>query len=69
MLVVDSQVHIWKNIMLPPIHRQVETYSKDDLLEEMETAGVDAVLLHPPGAVAGGSGGSGIVVIRYKYQN
>jgi predicted TIM-barrel fold metal-dependent hydrolase len=55
MLIVDSQVDIWENIMLPPIHRQVETYSKDDLLEEMETAGVDAVLLHPPGAVPGGN--------------
>ena len=41
--------------MLPPIHRQVETYSKDDLLAEMETAGVDRVLLHPPGAVPGGN--------------
>ena len=54
MLVVDSQVHIWENVMLPPIHRQVETYSKDDLLQEMKTAGVDAVLLHPPGAIPGG---------------
>ncbi|MCH2549002.1 MAG: amidohydrolase [Alphaproteobacteria bacterium] len=55
MLVVDSQVHIWENVMLPPIHRQVETYSKDDLLQEMKTAGVDAVLLHPPGAIPGGN--------------
>ncbi len=55
MLVVDSQVHIWENVMLPSWHRQVETYSKDDLLAEMETAGVDAVLLHPPGAVEGGN--------------
>ena len=49
MLIVDSQVHIWENVILPPWHRQRETYSKDDLLAEMETAGVDAVLLHPPG--------------------
>jgi predicted TIM-barrel fold metal-dependent hydrolase len=55
MLVVDSQVHIWQNIMLAPIHRQVMTYSKDDLLAEMATAGVDAVLLHPPGATPGGN--------------
>jgi predicted TIM-barrel fold metal-dependent hydrolase len=53
MLVVDSQVHIWEKTMLAPIHRQVETYSKDDLLAEMATAGVDAVLLHPPGATPG----------------
>ena len=49
MLVVDSQVHIWENGLLPPWHRQVETFSKDDLLAEMAAAGVDAVLLHPPG--------------------
>ena len=55
MLVVDSQVHIWENFMLPPIHRQRETYSKDDLLAEMATAGVDAVLLHPPGSIPGGN--------------
>lgn len=55
MLIVDSQVHIWENIMLGPHHRQVETYSKDDLLAEMATAGVDAVLLHPPGSVPNGN--------------
>jgi predicted TIM-barrel fold metal-dependent hydrolase len=55
MLIVDSQVHIWENVMLPAWHRQIETYSKDDLLAEMETAGVDAVLLHPPGAIEGGN--------------
>ena len=55
MLIVDSQVHIWENVMLPEWHRQIDTYSKDDLLAEMETAGVDAVLLHPPGAVEGGN--------------
>lgn len=46
MLVVDSQVHIWENVMLPAWHRQIETFSKDDLLAEMAEAGVDAVLLH-----------------------
>ena len=55
MLIVDSQVHIWENVMLPPIHRQVETFSKDDLLAEMSDAGVDAVVLHPPGTIPGGN--------------
>ncbi|MSO81382.1 MAG: amidohydrolase [Alphaproteobacteria bacterium] len=55
MLIVDSQVHIWENTKLTPIHRQVETFSKDDLLAEMKTAAVDAVLLHPPGAVPNGN--------------
>ena len=55
MLIVDSQVHIWQDVMLNKTHRQIETYSKDDLLAEMATADVDAVLLHPPGAWPGGN--------------
>lgn len=55
MLVVDSQVHIWENIMLNALHRQVQTFSKDDLLQEMAEAGVDAALLHPPGSWEGGN--------------
>ena len=55
MLIVDSQLHIWKGVMLNKTHRQVETYSKDDLIAEMATADVDAVLLHPPGSWAGGN--------------
>jgi len=36
MLIVDAQVHIWANNKLTnPNHRQVENYSKDDLLREM----------------------------------
>lgn len=53
MLIVDSQVHIWEGGVIGPHHRQVETFSKDDLLAEMAEAGVDAVLLHPPGSVPG----------------
>jgi predicted TIM-barrel fold metal-dependent hydrolase len=49
MLIVDSQVHIWNTGKLPtPIHRQVPVFSKDDLLKEMDEAGVDAAILHPP---------------------
>jgi predicted TIM-barrel fold metal-dependent hydrolase len=55
MLVVDSQVHIWENILLSPIHRQVETFSKDDLIAEMAEAGVNRVLLQPPGSTPGGN--------------
>lgn len=54
MLIVDSQVHIWKDVLLNKLHRQVETFSKDDLLAEMKAAEVDAVLLHPPGTWSGG---------------
>jgi len=50
MLIVDAQVHIWaNNTPTNPNHRQVATFSKDDLLKEMDEAGVDAALIHPPG--------------------
>ena len=50
MLVVDAQVHIWANNKpTNPGHRQVATFSKDDLLKEMDEAGVDAAVIHPPG--------------------
>jgi predicted TIM-barrel fold metal-dependent hydrolase len=55
MLIVDSQVHIWINTKMREIHRQIPTYSAEDLLAEMETAGVDRVLLHPPGNVPNGN--------------
>jgi predicted TIM-barrel fold metal-dependent hydrolase len=48
MLIIDSQVHIWKSGTPVPIHRQIPSYTKDDLLREMDGAGVDAALLHPP---------------------
>src|SRR5579864_334959 len=50
MLIVDAQVHIWSHgpPNRPP-HRQVESFSVDELLSEMDAAGVDAALLHPPG--------------------
>ena len=49
MKIVDAQVHIWANHKpANPNHRQVETFSADDLLKEMDAAGVDAALIHPP---------------------
>ncbi len=48
MLIVDSQVHIWQNGKMPSHHRQIPTFSKDDLLAEMDEAGVDAALICPP---------------------
>jgi len=49
MLIVDAQVHIWsggkpKNAN----HRQVEQFTADDLLKEMDEGGVNAALIHPP---------------------
>ncbi len=49
MLIVDAQVHIWgSGKPTNPNHRQVERFSKDDLLKEMDEAGVDAAVIHPP---------------------
>ena len=34
MLIVDSQVHIWdKGIPTNPAHRQISSFTKDDLLQ------------------------------------
>ena len=51
MLIVDSQVHIWENAKLGTHHRQISTYSKDDLLKEMDEAGVDAGIICPPASL------------------
>lgn len=50
MLIVDAQVHIWS--AGPPTtrtHRQVPVFSAEELLAEMDAAGVDAAVIHPPG--------------------
>lgn len=50
MLIVDSQVHIWTGHKpTNPAHRQVTDYTADQLLREMDEAGVDAAVIHPPG--------------------
>ena len=49
MLVVDSQVHIWQNsVPAGPTHRQIPSYTAEDVLHEMDEAGVDAAVIHPP---------------------
>lgn len=48
MLIVDSQVHIWEDAQLGIHHRQTSTYSVDDLLKEMDSAGVSAAIVCPP---------------------
>jgi len=50
MLIVDAQVHIWGSG--PPttvVHRQRPVFSTNDLLTEMDEAGVAAAVIHPPG--------------------
>jgi predicted TIM-barrel fold metal-dependent hydrolase len=50
MKIIDGQVHIWSQTVIPPgsNHRQVKSFSAEELLAEMAEAGVDAALLHPP---------------------
>jgi predicted TIM-barrel fold metal-dependent hydrolase len=47
-LIVDAQIHIWTSGTPVHIHRQVSHYTKDEALRDMDAAGVDAALLHPP---------------------
>src|SRR5713226_4568757 len=49
MLIVDAQVHIWSSGTPSRQHRQASSYSAEACLAEMDAAGVDAVVLHPPG--------------------
>jgi len=50
MKIIDAQVHIWSQTVIPPGsgHRQAQSFSAEELLAEMAEAGVDAALLHPP---------------------
>jgi predicted TIM-barrel fold metal-dependent hydrolase len=49
MLIVDAQVHIWgSGPPTNPAHRQVAVFTQDELLAEMDEAGVDAAVIHPP---------------------
>ena len=48
MLIVDAQVHLWNAGAPNPWHRQIPAYGKDDLLTEMDAAGVDRAVIVPP---------------------
>jgi predicted TIM-barrel fold metal-dependent hydrolase len=50
MKIIDAQVHIWGQTVIPPGggHRQVSSLTAEQLLTEMDQAGVDGGLIHPP---------------------
>jgi len=50
MKIIDAQVHIWRQTVSPPTgkHRKVSQVSAEEMLKEMDEAGVDAALIHPP---------------------
>ena len=50
MHIVDAQIHIWTGHKpINPNHRQVLDYTAEDVLKEMDAAGVNAAVIHPPG--------------------
>ena len=44
MLIVDAQVHIWGGGAPSGHHRPVPVFTAEELLAEMDAAGVDAVV-------------------------
>src|SRR5258708_3383724 len=50
MKIIDAQVHIWSQTVTPTsgLHRKVAQFAAEDLLPEMDEAGGDAALIHPP---------------------
>jgi predicted TIM-barrel fold metal-dependent hydrolase len=46
--IVDAQVHIWSGGTPSGRHRQVASFTAEELLAEMDAAGVDAAVIHPP---------------------
>ena len=50
MKIIDAQIHIWSQTVMPPsgLHRKVSKFTAEQALKEMDEAGVDAALIHPP---------------------
>jgi len=50
MKIIDAQVHLWSQTVIQPVsgHRQVQSFTAEELLAEMAEAGVDGALIHPP---------------------
>jgi predicted TIM-barrel fold metal-dependent hydrolase len=48
MKIIDAQIHIWGQGKPSGMHRQVPVFTAEEMLAEMDEAGVDAALIHPP---------------------
>ena len=50
MKIIDAQIHIRSQTVVPPsgLHRKVAKFTAEEALREMDEAGVDAALIHPP---------------------
>jgi predicted TIM-barrel fold metal-dependent hydrolase len=63
-LIVDAQVHIWSSGTPSGRHRQVPAFTAEELLAEMDAAGVDAAVIHPPVSWDPGSNGLAVEAAR-----
>ena len=48
MKIVDAQIHIWSKGTPSGTHRKVSSFTAEEALKDMDEAGVDAALIHPP---------------------
>ena len=48
MQIIDAQVHIWGSGKPSDHHRQTSIYTAEELIKEMDAAGVNGAVLHPP---------------------
>jgi predicted TIM-barrel fold metal-dependent hydrolase len=48
MLIIDAQVHIWGSGTPSGIHRPTSRFTAEELIPEMDQAGVHGAVLHPP---------------------
>lgn len=53
MQIIDAQVHIWGSGTPSGHHRQVSRFTAEELISEMDAAGVHGAVLHPPSWDAG----------------
>jgi predicted TIM-barrel fold metal-dependent hydrolase len=53
MLIIDAQVHIWGSGKPSAHHRQTSSFTAEELIKEMDEAGVTGAVLHPPSWDAG----------------
>src|SRR5260370_15114647 len=70
MKIIDAQVHIWSQAIIPPGggHRQVSKLTAQELFAEMDEAGVDAGLIHPHASWDPTSNGLAIEAVK-KYPD
>ena len=48
MKIVDAQIHIWLDGKPSGLHRKVRSFTAEEALREMDEAGVDGAVIHPP---------------------